>query len=168
MSSGNTASHFTAGAVGEPGRRIFYLYVVVDGAPYWFVAEKQQVAALGAQSIESIPRTGLAVDDTVVETILSQNMEVPSPDDPDQILFRIDSMALRVNPDVETVTVMLTGTEDDQDFEFDITVHYLRAMALAALASVESGRPTCPKCQLPEDPEGHDCPSSNGHRPLSS
>ena len=167
MTGEHTASHFTAGAVGEPGSRMFFVYVVADGTPRWFLAEKQQIAALATQSLESIPRTGLAVDDEVVETILAKGMDVPAPATEADVGFRIDSMALRVNADTETITVMLTGREDET-FAFDISVHYLRAMALAALASVESGRPICPKCQLPEDPDGHDCPSSNGHKPFTS
>ena len=161
----DAASHFTAGAIGEPGRRTFYLYVVVDGTPSWFVTEKQQVAALGQQSMEALPATGLTVDDTIVAHIADQGMDVPPPSGPGDVVFRVASMALRLNRDEETLTVVLSGTEEEV-FEFDVTAHQMQAMALAALASAQSGRPICPKCQLPEDPEGHDCPSSNGHKPL--
>jgi hypothetical protein len=29
---------------------------------------------------------------------------------------------------------------------------------------VEQGRPPCPLCGYPLDPEGHACPRTNGHR----
>lgn len=166
MTTGGTASKFTAGAIGEPGQRTFYLHVVIEERPMWFLAEKGQIAALGSQSIESIPRTGLAVDEDVVEAILEEGMDVPWPTNPEDIQFRIDSMALRVDPQSGAVTVYLTGTEGEE-FSFDVSVDHLRAMAVAALASVQAGRPICPKCQLPEDPGGHDCPSSNGHKQLT-
>lgn len=167
MTDGGLATKFTAGAIGEPGQRTFYLYVVIDDRPLWFLAEKGQVAALGSQSIESIPRTGLSVDEEAVEAILEEGMDVPWPTNPDDVRFRIDSMALRVDPETSAVTVYLTGTEGEE-FSFDVSIDHLRAMAVAALASVQAGRPICPKCQLPEDPEGHDCPSSNGHKHLTS
>jgi uncharacterized repeat protein (TIGR03847 family) len=160
-----SASHFTAGAIGEPGQRTFYLYVVVDGTPRWFLAEKQQVAALGAQSLEALPNTGLAIDEEVVAAITQQGMDVPWPSGSGDVAFRVASMALRLNSDEETLTVVLSGTEEET-FEFDVTAHQMQAMALVAVAASRSGRPICPKCQLPEDPEGHDCPSSNGHKPL--
>ena len=36
-----------------------------------------------------------------------------------------------------------------------------RAMAEAALASVDQGRATCPLCEFPMDPDGHACPRWN-------
>ena len=54
--------------------------------------------------------------------------------------------------------------DDGESASFDLTSEQLRAMALVALDAVHSGRPICPRCHLPEDPDGHDCPSSNGHR----
>jgi uncharacterized repeat protein (TIGR03847 family) len=42
-----------------------------------------------------------------------------------------------------------------------VTRAQARAMAVAGLAAVTAGRPICPLCQLPRDPEGHRCPSVN-------
>ena len=39
-----------------------------------------------------------------------------------------------------------------------------RAFAKRALAVVAAGRPPCPFCAGPLDPEGHICPRSNGYR----
>lgn len=39
-----------------------------------------------------------------------------------------------------------------------------RAFAKRALAVVAAGRPPCPFCANPLDPEGHICPRSNGYR----
>jgi uncharacterized repeat protein (TIGR03847 family) len=46
--------------------------------------------------------------------------------------------------------------------------HLTRAQVVAYCAHAEqlvaSGRPPCPICGQPMDPEGHVCPRSNGHR----
>jgi hypothetical protein len=37
----------------------------------------------------------------------------------------------------------------------------VRAMARNGVAAVEAGRPLCPLCDFPMDPEGHVCPRLN-------
>ncbi len=159
------ADAFFAGAVGEPGRRVFFLYVEVNGEPMWFKAEKEQIAALGSQSLEALSQAELEVDDSEVEEILEAGTEVPEPTRPDQIRFAVREMALGVDLTDEMATLFLAG-DDGATASFTVTAAQLRATALAALASVQAGRPICPRCQLPEEPEGHDCPSSNGHKRL--
>jgi uncharacterized repeat protein (TIGR03847 family) len=39
----------------------------------------------------------------------------------------------------------------------------MRALSRAAQEVVSQGRPICPLCGQPIDPEGHFCPRSNGH-----
>lgn len=159
------ADTFFAGAVGEPGHRVFFLYVEINGEPIWFKAEKEQIAALGSQSLEALAQAGVGIDEAEVERILRAGTEVPDPARPDEIRFSVREMALGVDLAEETATLFLTGDEGDTA-SFVVTVAQLRATALSALASVQAGRPICPRCQLPEDPEGHDCPSSNGHKQL--
>jgi uncharacterized repeat protein (TIGR03847 family) len=43
-----------------------------------------------------------------------------------------------------------------------------RAFAKRALDVVNAGRPPCPLCSLPLDPEGHVCPRQNGYRRSSA
>jgi uncharacterized repeat protein (TIGR03847 family) len=50
----------------------------------------------------------------------------------------------------ETLRVVLTGTA-------------ARAFATRAQSVVAAGRPPCPFCALPLDPEGHICPRQNGY-----
>ena len=157
-----------AGAIGEPGQRTFYVYIEADSGPAWFVCEKGQVNALAEQSLEVLNRLGRTVDESMVETIVNQQGSLPWPSSPDDVAFRIAAMAMRLGDD-GTMTLILEAirSEEDEDGEsasFDLSAEQLRAMALLALDAVHAGRPICPKCHLPEDPEGHDCPSSNGHR----
>jgi uncharacterized repeat protein (TIGR03847 family) len=39
-----------------------------------------------------------------------------------------------------------------------------RSFAKRAMEVVDAGRPPCPLCSLPLDPEGHVCPRQNGYR----
>ena len=45
-----------------------------------------------------------------------------------------------------------------------ITAGAARAFIKRAQRVVAAGRPPCPLCALPLDPEGHICPRQNGHR----
>jgi uncharacterized repeat protein (TIGR03847 family) len=40
-----------------------------------------------------------------------------------------------------------------------------RVLARKIAAVVAAGRPICPLCDMPMEPEGHVCPRSNGHKP---
>jgi uncharacterized repeat protein (TIGR03847 family) len=48
---------------------------------------------------------------------------------------------------------------------FAATREQVAALAKKGAALVEAGRPPCPLCGYPLDPEGHSCPRTNGHRP---
>jgi len=46
---------------------------------------------------------------------------------------------------------------------FRITRAQAAAFVERAAALMKGGRPTCPVCSRPMDPEGHVCPRANGH-----
>ena len=58
--------------------------------------------------------------------------------------------------------------DDDEDgpdlLRVTLTGAAARAFAKRALAVVSAGRPPCPFCALPLEPEGHICPRQNGYR----
>jgi uncharacterized repeat protein (TIGR03847 family) len=45
-----------------------------------------------------------------------------------------------------------------------LTPAYARAFAERARQVVAAGRPPCPFCSQPLDPQGHVCPRANGYR----
>jgi uncharacterized repeat protein (TIGR03847 family) len=55
-------------------------------------------------------------------------------------------------------------SEDAEVFIVRISEEQARAFARRAVALVASGRPSCPFCGRPIDPEGHICPRANGYR----
>ncbi|MDH3307475.1 MAG: DUF3090 family protein [Acidimicrobiia bacterium] len=154
------AERFATGAVGPPGERVFYAHVVANGHPYWFVAEKGQVAALAARALELLAEANVLPDpDSVAALLIEAELGEPG-----EVVFRIGSMALQIDA-TELVTVHMVSVEDDEAVSFIVAPEQLQAMALAGLDVVGQGRPLCPDCRLPMNPAGHRCPSSNGHHP---
>ena len=49
-------------------------------------------------------------------------------------------------------------------FVVKITASYARDFVARAQALVAAGRPPCPFCLQPLDPNGHVCPRANGYR----
>ena len=52
----------------------------------------------------------------------------------------------------------------DEVFVVKITAAYARDFVARANALVSAGRPPCPFCLQPLDPDGHICPRANGYR----
>jgi uncharacterized repeat protein (TIGR03847 family) len=155
------AERFAVGAIGEPGKRTFYMLVTASGAIHAFVCEKSQVAELARQGLQLLVAAALTPDQAAVRQILEGGLEI---DEPETTRFRIGSIGLGLTQS-EFLTMTLGSVDEDQSVSFVISPEQFQAMALAALEVVAAGRPICPRCGLPEDPEGHDCPWVNGHHP---
>ena len=156
------ADRFLIGTVGPPGQRAFYLFVQTQQERAWFLFEKTQAAVLGEQGLDLISNMGWD-DGAPVDDLVEQGADLPAPILDADVLFRVTSIAMRIEGN-ERMTLLLEGQADDERATFAITPRQLRAGAVMALRAVHSGRAQCPECLLPEDPEGHDCPSGNGHR----
>ena len=152
---------FAGGAIGEPGHRVFLLEFVVAGVAIAYVIEKLQVAALAEEARRllrerSLIGIGLNVDPGPVHE------ETP-------INFRVGGIQLGLADGGEVAEIVLHSTQDDAPVEYEVTLAQLDAFAREASAVVAAGRPACPHCHLAMDPEGHNCPRSNGdlrdHRP---
>ncbi|HEY7563515.1 MAG TPA: DUF3090 family protein [Acidimicrobiia bacterium] len=154
------AERFAAGAIGRPGSRRFYLEVTTGGAVHTFPCEKNQVAALAVQGLQLLTIAGIEPDDDAVDRLLGDGLEISEPEAP---RFRIGSIGLAVNPS-EFLLITLGSEDEGESASFVVSPEQFRAMAIAAARVVAAGRPICPRCQLPEDPDGHFCPSVNGHQ----
>jgi uncharacterized repeat protein (TIGR03847 family) len=143
------AERFVAGAVGEPGSRVFLIEVEGDGPTEWFLVEKQQVAALAERSIRLLRQLGLSVAEPG-----------PALEAPGEPTFRVGEIAL--GSDGDAVVIVLSPTDEGEPVTFTVSADRLGAMAQRALEVVAAGRPLCRFCGLPIDPDGHPCPASNG------
>lgn len=154
------AEEFVAGALGEPGRRTFYIQITAGGETVWLHAEKEQVAALGAQCLSLLAAAELEPDADAVAAIRSEL----SVREPDEQMFAVGGIQVAVL-ESELITIIVDSDGEEESVRFVVAPEQLQAMAEVALEVVAAGRPICPRCQLPEDPMGHRCPASNGHHP---
>lgn len=154
----------TAGAVGEPGQRTFFIQARGATELVTLLAEKQQVQVLAttlSQLLESVDIGDAASEDS---------MELEEPLIPE---WRVGPMAIEVDEDsgmlIFLAEELLTEEEEAEGREpakarFVATPGQMRALADHADRVCAAGRPRCQLCGFPLEPEGHACPATNGHR----
>ena len=177
---------FVAGTVGEPGDRTFFLQAR-DGARVVSVAlEKVQVAVLAERLgalLDELDLRGIAPE-TETTVAAFESPEAPADggglDEPLNEAFRAGSLTLGWDGGAERVLVEARAQDadgeaidpDDDDEEDDegpdllrvrMTAEAARSFVARATQVVAAGRPPCPLCGAPLDPQGHICPRRNGH-----
>lgn len=155
------AEHLVAGAVGEPGQRRFYLQIVTGGHTTSLLAEKEQVAALAQQGLVILADRNISAEQEAVDRLVAGGLPLEDPGEGNE-RFRVGDISISLGG-AELLTVEITSVEADDGVSFVIAPEQLRAMAQVALEVVRRGRPLCPWCQLPMNPDGHQCPARNGH-----
>jgi uncharacterized repeat protein (TIGR03847 family) len=172
----NPILSLTAGAVGEPGRRVFYIQARTLDEIVTLIAEKEQVQMLARgihQFLDEI--NDKFPKDSEGDTVGPLDLELRGPFEPN---FRVSQMGLGYDVDSDRVVLVaheLVPEETEADSEsappvappsvarFWATRAQMRAMADHALDVAAQGRPLCPLCGRPEDRDGHFCPKRNGH-----
>ncbi len=163
-------SHITTDALGQPGKRIFYLQGWQGERTVTLIVEKVQIQSLAVgleqfltEVHEKFPDLPEASADYEEEM-----MRISPPVDP---VFRVGELGLGY--DAENDLVVLVAREvvaEGQDPEeagvvrFWCTRSQLRAMCHWGMEVASRGRPVCPQCGEPMDPAGHFCPKKNGHK----
>jgi uncharacterized repeat protein (TIGR03847 family) len=174
---------FVAGTVGDPGERTFFLQARSHGQITTVSMEKEQVAVL-AERVDAMLDEVLRLTggDAVIPALAPADLSDDEPlEQPLVEEFRVGTLRLAWDSDAERVVIEayeVTEEEADppppieEDPEADgpetlvvrITGAQARAFAKRALAVVSQGRPPCPFCGNPLDPDGHICPRQNGYR----
>ena len=164
-------SHITADAIGPAGQRVFYLQAQKEARTITLVAEKFQIQSLSigieqflAEINEKFPHLSEAVSDYSEEA-----MQIHPPVDP---IFRVGELALGYDVEDDLVILVTKEVIEEGQSEDDVRVirmwctrSQLRALALWGMEIVSRGRPLCPQCGSPMNPdETHFCPKKNGHR----
>ncbi len=171
----------TVDAIGKPGNRIFYIQGSKDSQVVSLIIEKIQLQSLIAgvseflkEVLDKFPdRISLDVD------LKEETMRIQPPVDPK---FRVGDMGLAYDDERDLVCIIareMELTEIDEDAEGDedkdveeegnvvrywCTRGQLINMAHWGAIVIERGRPICPQCLQPMEPEGHFCPKKNGHK----
>ena len=134
--------------------------MTAGGIIHSFPCEKGQVAELARQGLQLLKLASLESDEEAVQRLVQGRLPIVDPEEPK---FRIGSIGVAVH-ESEFLSITLGSVDDEDDTAtFVVTPEQFRAMALVAVDVVLAGRPICPLCGLLEDPEGHRCPSVNGH-----
>ncbi|HEX7490217.1 MAG TPA: DUF3090 family protein [Candidatus Limnocylindrales bacterium] len=174
---------FVAGAVGQPGNRTFFLQAREGDRIVSVVLEKVQVNVL-AEHLAQLLAEARARGTNLPEEPAPDDIDTAPLEDPAHIVFRVGTMTIVWDGDDESVVVEARALTDDDDLDDEpeaeaveeaddveddsdmIRVHLapLKALAFAhrALQVVTSGRPPCPFCGQPLNPEGHICARRNG------
>lgn len=173
-----------AGAIGEPGERVFYIQADKADARLTVVVEKEQVALLAAEAVAFLDRIAEEYPEEAPDaaTVHPSAAQVTEPVVP---LFRARMIGLGFEPDRRLVLLELRerAAEEEEDenagedepvapaedsSESDgfvarifATRAQVRAMAARGAEAVVGGRPLCQLCNFPMDPEGHICPRWN-------
>lgn len=160
--------HVIADAIGEPGDRVFFLQASESGRVASFKCEKAQVAALAehlARLLEGLepadPDLGPAPAQPVVAEWIVGGLGLAFDESRDRVVILIEQF--------------VQGSEEEPDAiqpaaataRFALTRAQAAGFVARARELVAGGRPLCPICGMPMDPEGHVCPRSNGHHPTS-
>lgn len=168
-------THFTAGAIGDPGERVFYLQVGDATSVVAVKLEKQQVKAL-AQFLKGV------LDDLPSPTETAQPVELQQPALSEwtvgQIAVGIDEAASQIIVVIEELVEL--DDADELDNDLDLSTDFLNdgeevGARIRAHVDVESaanfiatsdalmnrGRPPCRLCGQPLDRDGHNCPRLN-------
>lgn len=175
---------FVAGTVGPPGQRTFFLQARSGSRLISIALEKQQVAAL-AERIDDL-LDGLidaAGAQGVIPAVAPRALDDSEPlEQPIEEEFRAGTMTLAWNPEDAIVVIEvypfteaavvspeqlgedLEEPEPDELLVVVLSPAAARAFAHRAERVIEAGRPSCPFCGLPVDPDGHLCVRANGFR----
>ena len=160
------------GVIGSPGSRAFYLQVRAGKELVSLALEKQQSGALAEKIDEVLDQ---------LSTVAGNPFSVPAgtpielvdndPLEDVEVQFRIGSISLGWDASLAQVVIELYPLrDDDSDSDSDsdsdgedemlvvrMPVGTARAFAKRTREIVAAGRPMCPLCGEPMDPEGHSC-----------
>jgi len=181
---------FVTGTVGPPGARTFFLQARRGTRITSVSLEKQQVAALAErmdQLLDEVMSTQSGLEGqegtVTVPAVAPLGLEDSAPlEQPIEEEFRAGTMTLSWDPDDARVVIEvfpfteaavvspdqvgeeLTEPEPDEVLLVRLEPGPARAFVRRAAQVLEAGRPACPFCGIPVDPEGHLCVRANGFR----
>lgn len=161
-------SHITIDSIGPPGQRVFLLQARQGTETITLKIEKEQAQVL-AQGIDQLleelaerfPR-----EISKMEEPLSSEFVLHEPIEP---LFVVGQMGLGYDESEDAMVLVvqeLTPEEEAHNARgarFWVARGQMLALSRHVKEVVARGRPICPLCSQPINPDGHFCPKSNGH-----
>jgi uncharacterized repeat protein (TIGR03847 family) len=180
----------TAGAVGEPGERTFFLQAREGDRSITILVEKEQVELLGTSILEILATVGretgegppsdeLGLEPPLEPLWRAGRLSIGYAEERDLMLLEIEELVELEDepedeqdeadeaddePEDDTAPVAETEGPEPDRVRLWATREQMFALARHGAAVAERGRPRCRFCGNPIDPEGHMCPAMNGHR----
>jgi uncharacterized repeat protein (TIGR03847 family) len=163
----------TAGAVGEPGERSFFLQARSGERLVTIAVEKEQVELLSSSILEILATVDKETGDGPPEELLelqapieplwrAGRLSIGYSEERDLMLLELEELVVEEEDEVED------AEDEDRPDPARLRVWASREQMLAlsrhGAAVAARGRPKCRFCGNPIDPEGHTCPAMNGHR----
>ena len=152
--------HFTVGAIGPPGQRVFYLQARQARQLLTLKCEKEQVRALGEYLGGLLAKLPGDAGEKTADTALLEPVDAA---------WTVAALGVGYDQDgdrvvLETRELLEEETEEEPAVaRFHITRGQAAAFVERVRELVQAGRPICSMCSQPKDPSGHACPRSNGH-----
>lgn len=181
----NPVTHLTTDAIGQPGKRVFYIQGSKGDQVVTLIVEKVQIQTLALGVDEFLSEISKRFPDApeALGEYDESVMRIFPPVDP---LFRVGELALAYDSDADLAILIArevinnaseSSLESDESAEelpeeeeennvvrFWCSRSQLLAMCRWGLEVSGRGRPVCPYCGQPMDPGGHFCPKRNGHK----
>ena len=157
------AEAIAVGTVGLVGQRAFYIQARSAFRTLTLLVEKVQVQALAERAAQMLEDQQLGAEEKPDDLL--------EPVEPD---WRAGQLGLGLDADRKMlVLVAQQAAEDEETDEASLATARIwmrpeqaKALSSRSLELVAQGRPVCPLCGLPMDPEGHLCPRKNGKSPI--
>lgn len=166
----NPIDHLTTDAIGQPGKRVFYIQGWQGERTTTLIIEKIQLQTLAVgieQFLAEIQEKFPQLSEASAEYDEAR-MHIHPPVDP---LFRVGEIGLGYDAEQDQIVLVVRELlaegmpkEDAGVVRFWVSRSQVRAMARWGMEVAGRGRPTCPQCGSPIEPEGHFCPKKNGHK----
>jgi uncharacterized repeat protein (TIGR03847 family) len=175
-----SVSSIVAEAVGQPGQRVFYIQARQGLTAVTIETEKEQIRALAMGIHQFLEELGTRFPDrAALDRVDPRDLVLTPPFEPE---FKVAQLGLGYDADNDRVVIVAQSLATDDEIDevgempvpeedkdkgptarFWITRGQAKALADHALEVVAQGRPLCPLCGRPMNPEGHFCPKRNGH-----
>lgn len=165
----------TAGAVGEPGQRTFFIQAREGERVITILVEKEQVELLGTSILEILASVGretgegppsaeLGLEPPLEPLWRAGRLSIGYAEDRDLMLLEIEEQTEEAGESGEDEALVPDDVPEPARVRLWATREQMFALARHGTEVAERGRPRCRYCGNPMDPEGHMCPAMNGHR----
>lgn len=158
-------------AVGEPGKRQFFLLASGHGRTLTLACEKSQIQALVSRLHTMMEAQGIEAE---------AHPAGPTELRPGEPEWQVGEMGLGYHEARQMFVLVASEgaqaeaaegatpipSEDAPSVRFWLNHRQAAELSQQAESVMAAGRPLCPRCGLPMDPAGHPCPVMNGARPI--